>query len=54
MQHRHPHPLRSMFVEAYSFSKPIGEWDTSNVTDMRHMFDGAESFNLENAPWFHE
>ena len=46
--------MYSMFYYALKFNQPIGDWDVSNVTDMigAKMFDGARSFNLENAPWY--
>ena len=28
--------------------------DVSKVTTMDFMFEDAEGFNLENAPWYHE
>ena len=33
-----------MFNYAKSFNQPIGNCDTSNVTDMGFMFYGAESY----------
>ena len=39
-----------MFLCCESFNQPICGWDTSNVTNMFKMFNGAKSFNLENAP----
>ena len=33
----------------------ISQWDVSNVTHMREMFDEATSFNQPlHAPWYHE
>ena len=39
--------------EASSFNQPLNNWDVSNVTDMRRMFNGARSFN-HHAPWYHD
>ena len=30
--------MTDMFFGAFAFNQPIGNWDTSNVTDMRGMF----------------
>ena len=44
---------RQMFKNATSFNQPLNNWDVSNVTDMRRMFNGARSFN-HHAPWYHD
>ena len=38
-------------VLQYAFPKYIGGWDTSSVKTMRHMFDGAASFNQPLGQW---
>ena len=37
----------SVFQYAKYFNQDIVRWDTSNVTDMRGMFNGASKFNQE-------
>jgi len=32
------------------FNAPIDQWDTSNVTNMSSMFEGAAAFNSGNTP----
>ena len=40
-----------MFNGATSFNQPIGDWNVSNVTDMKLMFREADSFNQPIGDW---
>jgi surface protein len=43
--------MEYMFVNNSVFNQPIGDWNTSNVTDMRYMFYSAQSFNQDLSSW---
>ena len=42
---------KALLVIAATFNQPIGSWDTSKVTDMKRMFDGAAAFNQPIGSW---
>ena len=42
--------MRAMFAGT-KFNQPIGNWNTSNVTDMSYMFSGATVFNQPLNNW---
>eukprot|EP00438_Fugacium_kawagutii_P000855 Skav222066 [mRNA] locus=scaffold707:297224:301628:- [translate_table: standard] len=44
-------PQGGMFVGLPVFNQPIGQWDTSAVTDMAVMFSGAGAFNQPLSTW---
>jgi surface protein len=37
--------------EQSGYNQPIGSWDTSNVTGMNNMFNGAYAFNQNISNW---
>lgn len=40
-----------MFQANIAFNQPIGNWDTSNVTNMYTMFGMASEFNQDISNW---
>jgi surface protein len=46
----HVTDMNALFGDYSSFNQPIGDWDTSNVTDMGEMFAGS-AFNQPIGDW---
>lgn len=40
-----------MFLQARRFNQPLGNWDVSNVKNMREMFSYAFNFNQPLDDW---
>ena len=38
-------------ITSYNFNEDISKWNVSNVTDMSHMFEGANQFNQSINKW---
>ncbi|MBK9016245.1 MAG: DUF285 domain-containing protein [Saprospiraceae bacterium] len=43
--------MTKMFLRAFAFNQPIGDWNTANVTNMSEMFFFAASFNQPIGDW---
>ena len=43
--------MSGMFVGALPFNQPIGQFDTSIVTDMSQVFEDAHAFNQPIGQW---
>ncbi len=43
--------MSGMFESTYVFNQPIGDWNTSSVTDMSSMFSSAQVFNQPIGDW---
>ena len=40
-----------MFYGCSNFNQPLGNWDVSNVSDMRWMFNWCDKFNQDISNW---
>ena len=43
--------MQEMFSGAWAFNQPIGNWNTSKVTNMVNMFISARGFNQPIGNW---
>ena len=44
--------MQSMFKNATSFNKNLGNWKLRSIVSLRSMFQNAESFNQDISNWF--
>src|SRR5699024_6641094 len=43
--------MPQVFMDSPKFNQPLGNWDLRNATDIRGMFNSAESFNQNINSW---
>ncbi len=46
--------MKQMFFKAAAFNQPLNDWDTSSVTNMDYMFQGASALSDTNKGKIHE